>query len=528
MISIVVPAYNAERTLPECLRALRQQTVAPSGYEILVVDDGSDDGTSEVARAAGVTVIRQSHQGAAAARNAGAAAAQGEIVLFTDADCAPSHDWIEQMSAPFADPHVVGAKGVYRTRQREPIARFVQIEYEDKYDRMRGLSSIDFVDTYSAGYRRDVVLLNGGFDVSLRAIEDQEFSFRLARKGYQLVFVPEARVYHLHNATLAQYAKRKFRIAFWKALMLRWNPEKIVSDSHTPQVMKAQIGFIALAAAALPIVAVAPVVGAALETAAVLAFLFSALPFTMKALGKDRAVGFLSPFYLWVRAASLGAGLAVGFVSRGSSAAAQRAVLTLGQRVLKRTIDVILAGGLLLLALPVWVVIAALIKLDSRGPILFVQRRVGENGRLFDCYKFRTMVAGAEAIRVNRLGEGPIGASQLKLRNDPRRTRVGRWLRRTSLDETPQFLNVLRGEMSMIGPRPEEVAIVERYNDWHRKRLAVKPGISGPTQINGRGALSLDERVTLEIDYIEHYSLGKDLVMIAKTIPAVISSEGSY
>jgi lipopolysaccharide/colanic/teichoic acid biosynthesis glycosyltransferase len=238
-------------------------------------------------------------------------------------------------------------------------------------------------------------------------------------------------------------------------------------------------------------------------------------------------VGLLSAAYLSIRAAALGTGLLAGFLSsrRPSSA---RPVLTVWQRALKRVTDLVVAGVLFVVALPLWAIIAALIKLDSRGPVFFVQNRVGENGRVFKCYKFRTMVDGAEAIPVNRIGNGPIGASQLKLPNDPRRTRVGRWLRRTSLDETPQFLNVLKGEMSLIGPRPEEVAIVERYNDWHRRRLALKPGMSGPTQINGRGALSLDERVRLELEYIENYSLRADLVMIAKTIPAVISSEGSY
>jgi len=331
------------------------------------------------------------------------------------------------------------------------------------------------------------------------------------------------------QTTVARYARRKFDIGYWKAVILRRHPDKIVRDSHTPQVLKVQIGLVALALAApflAPLISVAAVVD--LETMLMLAFLSSASPFVVKALRKDRAVGIVALAFLWVRAAALGAGLASALVSRGRRGAMYRRVLTPAQRLFKRTLDVILAAVLSLLALPIWIALAALIKLDSRGPVLFIQKRVGENGQVFDCYKFRTMVADAEAIAVDRVGDGPIGASLLKLANDPRCTRVGRWLRRTSLDETPQFINVLRGDMSIVGPRPEEVAIVERYSDWHRKRLAVKPGISGPTQISGRGALSLDQRVTLEIDYIEHYSVTKDLRIIARTIPAVISSEGSY
>ena len=181
VISVVVPAFNAVGTLHECLTALLCQTVPHSSYEIIVVDDGSLDATSDVATQfidQGVRLVRQQNQGAAGARNTGVDHAQGALLLFTDSDCVPRADWIERMAAAFDDCDVVGAKGTYLTRQCTAIARFVQIEYEDRYDRMRGQERIDFVDTYSAGYRRDVFLQNGGFDVSARFLEDQEFSFR--------------------------------------------------------------------------------------------------------------------------------------------------------------------------------------------------------------------------------------------------------------------------------------------------------------------------------------------------------------
>jgi lipopolysaccharide/colanic/teichoic acid biosynthesis glycosyltransferase/GT2 family glycosyltransferase len=527
VISVIVPAYNAAATLPACLQALKHQTIASAEYEIIVVDDGSTDNTAELARQLNVRVISQPNQGPAAARNAGVEIARGDIVLFTDADCEPLPDWIEQMIAPFKDLEVAGVKGVYRTRQCEWMARFVQFEYEDKYDRMREQDTIDFIDTYSAGYRRDIFILNHGFDPIMRELEDQELSFRLAQKGYRLVFAPQAAVYHWHNRTLKSYFKRKFEIGYWKMCLARWHPDKLVKDSHTPQVMKVQIGLVALMLMGLPASLLwhNALWGCGMF---LLMFVLTTLPFTLKTAHHDRLISLFAPFFLWVRALALGFGLLIGLIAHKHRAETRKPVLTVWQRSLKRALDVILGSVLLILSAPVWAISALAIKLDSHGPAFFVQKRVGENGRVFNCYKLRTMIDGAATLPVDRIGTGAIGAARLKLPNDPRVTRIGRILRRTSLDETPQFINVLRGEMSLVGPRPEEVAIVACYNDWHRKRLAIKPGITGPMQINGRGDLSLDERVRLELNYIEHYSLAKDLVIMAKTIPVVIRGNGSY
>ena len=146
----------------------------------------------------------------------------------------------------------------------------------------------------------------------------------------------------------------------------------------------------------------------------------------------------------------------------------------------------------------------------------------------FRMYKLRTMVAGAETMFDTVAAANPLKGPAVKLPRDPRVTRVGRWLRRWSIDELPQLWNVLRGEMSLVGPRPEEPRIVAQYNDWHRQRLAVKPGLTGPMQVNGRGHLSLDERVQLEIDYIEHYALWRDVEILVRSIPAVITGRGAY
>ena len=164
--------------------------------------------------------------------------------MFTDADCVPAFDWIAQMSTPFNDVDLAGAKGVYRTAQPELTARFVQLEYEDKYERMLGSTHIDFVDTYSAAYRRDVFLAMGGFDTTFpgATVEDQEFSFRLTEAGYRLAFIPKARVWHIHDRSLIEYARRKYLIGYWKPAVTHKHPGKLLQDSHTPQSRKSADG----------------------------------------------------------------------------------------------------------------------------------------------------------------------------------------------------------------------------------------------------------------------------------------------
>ena len=195
----------------------------------------------------------------------------------------------------------------------------------------------------------------------------------------------------------------------------------------------------------------------------------------------------------------------------------------------KRALDLTVATlGLVLLGLPA-LALALLIKLDSPGPAFFRQARIGRSGRRFTMYKFRTMSVGAE----QRLGElidlANLPEPMFKIRDDPRVTRIGRWLRRTSLDELPQLLNVLRAEMSLVGPRPDEEAVVARYSDAARAvRLAVKPGLTGPMQVYGRGDLSFEERMTLERDYVAHLSLATDLSLLARTPRAVLLGAGAY
>jgi Undecaprenyl-phosphate glucose phosphotransferase len=194
----------------------------------------------------------------------------------------------------------------------------------------------------------------------------------------------------------------------------------------------------------------------------------------------------------------------------------------------KRTMDILIASMVLVLAAPLMLLIALAIKLDSPGPVLFRQTRIGKGGKPFTLYKFRSMYDGAERLQESlqrATGRGPL---LFKLRQDPRVTRVGRFLRRTSLDELPQFFNVLKGEMSVVGPRPPVPEEVAEYQDWHLQRLLVTPGLTGLWQVNGRSDLTFDEMVRLDLYYVENWSPWLDLKVILRTVPVVLTGRGAY
>ncbi len=197
-------------------------------------------------------------------------------------------------------------------------------------------------------------------------------------------------------------------------------------------------------------------------------------------------------------------------------------------RFAKRALDVVTAAVCLALGSPLLAAIAIAIKLDSPGPIFVEQIRVGRSGRNFKFFKFRSMRDRAHTELNSLLDKNEVDGPIFKMKNDPRRTRVGRWIRRFSLDELPQMLNVLRGDMSLIGPRPPFPHEVEKYEDWHRRRLEIAPGITGLWQVSGRSELPFDEMALLDIWYIENWSLGLDFKILLRTIPTVVFGYGAY
>ncbi len=197
-------------------------------------------------------------------------------------------------------------------------------------------------------------------------------------------------------------------------------------------------------------------------------------------------------------------------------------------RIIKECADRTIATVAVLLLCPLWIVVGVLVCATSRGPIIYRRRVIGLNGVQFDAFKFRTMVAEADRLLHQSRELRDTFAEQMKVRDDPRRTPLGRFLRRTSLDELPQLFNVLRGEMSLVGPRMIAPDEIPKYGAGIHKRLSVKPGMTGLWQVSGRQEVSYDKRIELDLHYVDNWSLWLDLVILLKTIPAVLGMRGAY
>ena len=193
--------------------------------------------------------------------------------------------------------------------------------------------------------------------------------------------------------------------------------------------------------------------------------------------------------------------------------------------VTKRALDLTLCALALPVVLPVGLLCALAIRLESPGPMLFAQQRTGQHGVRFPMFKFRTMVQNAEELKASLQHLNILPPPDFKIPNDPRITRIGGFLRKTSLDELPQILNVIRGEMSIVGPRPTSFA-ASTYDLWHSERLEVVPGITGLWQIKGRGTMTFDERLRLDIEYIERWSLWLDVKLLLRTLAHVLARRG--
>lgn len=196
--------------------------------------------------------------------------------------------------------------------------------------------------------------------------------------------------------------------------------------------------------------------------------------------------------------------------------------------VVKRSTDIAFSSIFILLFSPILLAAAAAVKIDSKGPLIFAQKRVGKDGKLFYMYKFRSMVEGAEEMLSELEARSETEGHIFKIKEDPRMTRVGRFIRRFSIDELPQLFNVLKGDMSLVGPRPPLPKEVEKYSSWHMKRLRVAPGITGLWQVSGRSLLPFEDMVRLDIYYIENWSLWQDFKILCRTLPVVLTSSGAF
>lgn len=311
--SVIIPAFNAERTIDRTLQSLIAQNSA-GDFEIIVVDDGSADKTAEIVRKYPVKLIQKENCGPAAARNLGVEESSCDIVLFTDCDCVPEPDWVQKMTEPFTDKDVSGVKGVYISRNRNIIARIIQLEFEERYLMLKKLKYIDFVDSYSAAVRKEAFLSVGGFDTSFPKAdnEDVDLSYKMANAGYKMVFQPEAVVEHLgHPANLMRYLKVKFSRGFWRTAVYKRHPGKAVKDSYTPQSLKLQILMSALTWFSL-ILGVFSGYWVPLAVS-IIAFLFFTLIFLVKVFKIDPIAAILSPFIHFIRATCFLWGIFFGF-----------------------------------------------------------------------------------------------------------------------------------------------------------------------------------------------------------------------
>jgi exopolysaccharide biosynthesis polyprenyl glycosylphosphotransferase len=197
------------------------------------------------------------------------------------------------------------------------------------------------------------------------------------------------------------------------------------------------------------------------------------------------------------------------------------------QYALKRVFDILSSAIALAILSPLMIVVAVLIKLTSRGSVLFRQERVGLHGRPFDMLKFRSMVSNAEALKAKLMARNEQQGPVFKMARDPRITAVGRFIRKYSIDELPQLINILRGDMSIVGPRPPIPSEVARYEAWQRRRLSVRPGLTCVWQVSGRNEISFEEWMYLDMQYIDHWSLAQDFQLILKTVPVVLTGRGA-
>ena len=315
--SVVIPAYNAESVIQHCLDALERQSIDRTKFEVIVVDDGSTDNTAAIVSANNsCKLIRQDNQGPAAARNRGANEAQGNVVIFIDADCEPSSSWLDEMLKPFEkEDNLTAVKGAYKTRQTSLISRFTQIEFEYKYTKLVKHEYVDFIDSYSAAFKKDVFLKMEGFDTSFptACAEDADFSFKLAKSGYKIRFNPKAIVYHTHPFKLGDYLKRKYTYISWRPVTIKRYPGHALNDSYAPFSFKMQIILAPITLLTFMLFLLDSGFGT-IFAATSIGFVAVTIPFIIWTLKFDWKVAIVSLPILLLRGIAQSLGLGVGFI----------------------------------------------------------------------------------------------------------------------------------------------------------------------------------------------------------------------
>ena len=518
-MSLIVAAHDEEASIARWVRSSLALDYPRERLEVVVVSDGSTDRTLELATEAGADLVLEVPRGGkVAALNAAVEKARGEVLAFSDANSTWEREALGRLVARFADPRVGYVCGQLRLEgQGGENQEGLYWRYETATRALESrLAGVTAGNGAINAVRRDAY-------IALEPTRGQDISlpYELTKRGWRAVFEPAAVAREPMAATLGSEFRRKRRMlaGAWATMLrhgmlvaARLRARLRLRDPLPPRP-------------ALPVADPPP--GCAGDE--------PGAPRAGRAVRRHPR----RP----ARVARLRGAGARGAVARLPG----RAVLRRGHRgerrgplglpaprrapdlgegggdevrgpAMSRALDIALAGIGLALSAPLMLIAAVAIKLDSRGPVIYRQRRVGKDGRQFEVYKLRTMRPGAD----------PVGVGTPVLEDDPRVTRVGRLLRRVSLDEIPNLVNVLRGELAIVGPRPTLAAQVELYTERQRRRLEVKPGITGWAQVNGRAGIPWEERIELDIWYVDNRSLALDLRILGRTARLLLSGHGLY
>jgi lipopolysaccharide/colanic/teichoic acid biosynthesis glycosyltransferase len=493
LVSLIVAAYDEEAVIARKVADALALDYPRDRLQIVVASDGSSDATAVQARRAGADLVLELPRGGKIrAQDAAVAASRGDIVAFSDANSTWEPDALATLVAAFGDPKVGYACGQVAFVQSDPTHPGTNQEglYWRYEMALRALESR--LGSITAG--------NGAIYATRRTsyIEvdpimghDLSFPFNMVKRGWRAVYVPAARATEKMVPSIeGEFARKRRMMSHTWPIVVRGG---LLSPRGYPPLY-------------------------ALMIASHRALRYVAPFLHVGALVASFVLGASSVFYAVALALQL-ALVVAALMDRGPPRHARGLGAGGGHALMgRRAFDVAVAGLGLLVSLPLLALAALAIRLESRGGVIYRQRRVGLDGREFDVLKLRTMVDGAEHI----------GAGMAVSRGDARITRVGTVLRRTSLDELPNLVNVLRGEMAIVGPRPTLPSQVAQYTERERGRLAVAPGITGWAQVNGRTSLPWAQRIELDLWYIEHRSWRLDLTILWRSARLVVQGEGLY